>query len=290
MYHHISDTLQRADEFGQRNKDLIWAELRSLPIDDFVHAIYYKPSHFKNLYRLLPSLPSEADQNRWVGEAGPRLEQMTASFVRNFDLLVRAHFGDVIPKNMNILDYGCGWGRILRMMTRYSDPAFLYGVDPMSDSLDLCKSLGVSAHFAQCDSIPKNIAFDTTAFDIVYAFSVFTHLSEDTALAVLRAVRQRIADRGLMIVTIRPVEFWEVVEPRWGAETAREMERLHREDRYAFVPVTDLAVNGVPTYGDTSFSLTKLSALAHETGWKVSERYERSVVDPYQIIVSLTPA
>jgi hypothetical protein len=289
MYDHMTGILNAADDAAATDVGRMWSILRQLPIDDFLHVVYYKPAAYPNLFKRLPSLPDDQTQMNYVGESGPRLEQMTASFIRNFERLVSEWYGGSQPANPKILDYGCGWGRILRMMPRFTDVENLYGTDPMPLSKQLCEQLGVAATFAPCDPIPKRVAFDGVTFDIVYAFSVFTHLSEETAMAVLSAVRPRVAKTGTFIITIRPVEFWEVVAPRWGVAKTKQLEADHLADRYAFVPVEDLKFEGKFTYGDTSMSFKKLKDLADKTGWSFGGRYERSVVDPYQIVIPLKP-
>ena len=47
-----------------------------------------------------------------------------------------------------ILGFGCGYGRILRSMLYFSDPADLYGCDPWDRSIDLCKQDGLTVNLA----------------------------------------------------------------------------------------------------------------------------------------------
>lgn len=58
----------------------------------------------------------------------------SCSLLRLFDLISWRVTGAGL-ENKKILDYGCGWGRLLRLMNYYSDPDRVCGVDAMQESL-----------------------------------------------------------------------------------------------------------------------------------------------------------
>ena len=76
-----------------------------------------------------------------------------------------------------VLDFGCGWGRLTRMLARDVTPGQLYGCDPAQGILDVCRADRVPAELARSDFLPQRVPFDGP-FDLAFAFSVFTHLSE----------------------------------------------------------------------------------------------------------------
>jgi SAM-dependent methyltransferase len=67
----------------------------------------------------------------------------------------------------------------------------------------VCERTGVPGWLAPIPYVSESLPFDDR-FDPVYAFSVFTHLSEPTHLALLRAIHAGLADGGLLVATIRP--------------------------------------------------------------------------------------
>jgi SAM-dependent methyltransferase len=98
----------------------------------------------------------------------------------------------------DLLDLGCGCGRILRFFARYLETCRLVGVDVDQPAVDWCRShLG----FAEFETIPHEPAlpFPDASFDAVYAFSVFSHLPEPRHLEWLRELR-RVARRGAVLV------------------------------------------------------------------------------------------
>lgn len=108
-----------------------------------------------------------------------------------------------------MLDYGCGWGRLIRLLYKYTPPARIYGVDPWDKSIDICKESGIRADLAVSDYLPKTLPFEGKKFDLIYAFSVFTHLSERAATMALAACRERIKNDGMMVITARPLSYWD---------------------------------------------------------------------------------
>ena len=134
--------------------------------------------------------------------------------------------------------------------------------------------------------VPRDLPFEGVTFDVVYAFSVLTHLSERTAAAVLRAIRRRIAPGGLLALTVRPLEYWSV-QP-WFPEgtTAADMRALHQTQGFAFIPHHREPVEGEATFGDTSVSLEYIRR--QWTEWTLAGHAVNDE-DPYQLVVFLKP-
>jgi hypothetical protein len=60
----------------------------------------------------------------------------------------------------------------------------------------------VPAVLARCDFVPLRLPF-AERYDLVFAFSVFTHISEAAHEASLRAIHTSLDPGGILIVTIR---------------------------------------------------------------------------------------
>jgi SAM-dependent methyltransferase len=89
------------------------------------------------------------------------------------------------------------------MLARDVAPDRLYGCDPTAAVLDVCRSTGVPATFAHSDPLPERLPFGTR-FDLCFAFSVFTHLSEAAHQRCLDALHDGMRPGGVLIVTVRP--------------------------------------------------------------------------------------
>jgi SAM-dependent methyltransferase len=80
--------------------------------------------------------------------------------------------------NFNVLDFGCGCGRVLRYFNALYPESQYYGVDPNFIGINWCQeNLSNLGTFVKSSTRPP-LPFDQI-FDFVYATSVFTHLPEE---------------------------------------------------------------------------------------------------------------
>ncbi|MBZ0258445.1 class I SAM-dependent methyltransferase, partial [bacterium] len=98
----------------------------------------------------------------------------------------------------NVLDFGCGCGRILRHFTLYADACSFFGGDVDAELVAWCK---LHFDFADCSRLPLTppTPYKSNQFDAAYAYSVFSHLPEATAQA-WRDELHRICKPGALLV------------------------------------------------------------------------------------------
>jgi SAM-dependent methyltransferase len=197
------------------------------------------------------------------------------------------HYAMITGSSMwgkRILDFGCGYGRFLRIFSYYSDEVF--GVDPWDNSLDFCRQAGLGDRVGKTEVILDKIPHPGR-FDFISAFSVFTHLSERAATAALRSLRACATDGAIFALTIRPPRFWEFAANgslKTRADEARSMLLKHNMNGFAFLP--HLQSNGIMLdhYGDTTISFDWFDK--NSLGWQVRAT-DGSFDDPYQRYVFL---
>jgi 2-polyprenyl-3-methyl-5-hydroxy-6-metoxy-1,4-benzoquinol methylase len=267
----------------------VYSALRDLPIDVVADLMFEIPSEFSALKSTVPRMAADEIQDHWTGNHGHTLLFQSCAFVHSIEAGFLKHTRKSL-RDCTVLDYGCGWGRLLRLMYAFTPPSNLYGCDPWQRSITLCREAGISANLAACDYLPKRMPFDQK-FDLIYAFSVFTHLSRNTADTVLAAMRKSIKPDGLVVLTVRPISYWWVHQGQIfiGAE---KMQNLHRANEYAFIPheahgdgcLKD--ADGVLTYGDASFSVDFIRENWRE--WELVGQ-DINLLDPHQLIVFLKP-
>ncbi len=265
--------------------------LRWLTLDEFGELLLTLPrDDLPYLSSILPSKTPDDIQTRWTGSSGLTLLSSTVSFMR-FIVSTYTEFCGVPLRSKNILDFGCGWGRLLRLLAYFNDPQHNYGCDAWDISLGHCRASNVgrvAARIEQSNASPTELPFAQCMFDLVYAFSIFTHLPEDVAVACMGAIRKAIRPDGLAIITVRPVEFWDFKQdiPREQREALKDR---HRSGMVAFYPHDGKAndLDGKPSkYGHTSMPLAAVEAKFR--GWAVV-RFGTTLADPYQVFVVLRP-
>jgi Methyltransferase domain len=275
-----SQLAQIEKKFGTLNESQRQSAFDRVPLDVFMMLCIERPSQFPNIVRWLPLMPIEEIQIQYTGAAGVTVVSQGANFIR----LAIAAYEKVSVKPINqakILDYGVGWGRLMRLMYKYVPTSQLYGVDAWSISIDLAKSLDFRCDLSLIDQYPETLPFKGKKFDLIYAFSVFTHLSPKAAHTAIRAIRPRIADDGLLVITIRPRSYWEY-HPGDNTDAMLQHDRVG----FGYKPHNRGEVDGDTPYGDSSISLDYIAQ-----NWTEFKIYniEVSIADSYQIIVYLQP-
>lgn len=290
MLAYTHEILAKAEAAAKANDiDAVFQHLRALCLDDFGELLLNMPDpDFPGLSGILPPMASAEVQSSWTGSSGYTLLRQTLNFTKS----VNYNFNALIGRPLNgakMLDFGCGYGRIARLMYYYTSPENLHCVDPWDESLRICKENRLLGNFYLSDYVPTSLPFDEHDFDLIYCFSVFTHLSMKTVKSALGTLRNYISKNGLLVITIRPEEYW--LTSAWQEDpdpthTAEQLIAEHRREGFAFVPHNRAPIDGDITYGDTSMTFDWLTREFPQ--WKIAG-HDRTQDDPYQIVVFLTP-
>ena len=222
--------------------------LREHSLDDFGKLIWSLPStDLPHLSSILPSMAPDQVQINWTGSAGAPLLAQSNHFMKWMTARWEKHAGRPF-KNVSTLDFGCGWGRLMRMQLYYNDPKYVYGCDAWEGSLKFSRDHNVLGELKKSDIIPETLPFENQ-MDCIYAYSIFTHTSERATKACLSAIRKTLKPDGLAFITIRPHQFWKYIAARRDVGDVADLEMRHANDE--FVHVTTAAAE----YGESSFSL-----------------------------------
>ena len=156
-------------------------------------------------------------------------------------------------------DYGCGWGRTSLIDRQRTPPlyAVIPGTKPSAHA-----GPTIAVNFAQCLEVPTAVPFPGVTFDLIYAYSVFTHLSEDTCKAVLGAFREALRPGGMAVITVRPQTYWDAHSQEQSAVDVERMKADHETCGFAFTPHNRPPIDGHVRYGDTSISVEYMAKVA----------------------------
>jgi SAM-dependent methyltransferase len=288
MLNHVREAL-RAVEAEAANVPLpetLGALRRVLGLDDFGALMFGMPDpDLPNLSRVLPRMASTEVQQLWTGASGEVLLKQTSSFVRAMAVQFTRHTHRPLD-GCEILDFGCGYGRISRLMYYFTDPGKLIGVDPWERSIEVCRECGLGEDFRQSAWLPDELPVGSKKFDLIFAFSVFTHLSPRATQKAFAACRRYVREDGLLTVTIRPAEYWLLDRSVHGLADTKSVREQHERQGFAFAPFDLPKIDGDLTYGNTSMTLSWLER--NVKGWRV-KGVDRSLDDPYQVYLFLAP-
>ena len=261
----------RLGEPGPHDIPALFSEI---PLDVFAIATCGGPSTYTNIETYFPRMPTDEFQAGWVGSSGEQLLRQSVLFVKTCVAQYERHCGRSISR-ANILDYGVGWGRIIRLFNRFVPEGQVFGVDAWDYVLEIARGLGIRAQLGSVSSYPTELPFENK-FGLILAFSVFTHLSEKSATLAARVCAGALAPKGVFIATIRPLEFF--------ADGTHEALRLSYAARgFGFSPNPSIdALDGDISYGDTAMTVDYIEK---HWPWLKVVSLDYSMSDPAQLIV-----
>jgi SAM-dependent methyltransferase len=133
----------------------------------------------------------------------------------------------------SVLDFGCGCGRVTRYWADYEGA--VCGSDVSQKAVDWCRDNLAFASFTRNGLAPP-LDFDDATFDLVYALSVFTHLTEHLQLAWRDELRRVLRPGGRLLLSTHGRSY----TARLDADERERFERGELVVRWADIPGTNL--------------------------------------------------
>jgi len=194
----------------------LWRDKTTIQRDEWFELVAesYKrpPVSYKKM--VLPDFPPDSIQINTTGQAG--VDTLKEAFVFYQDCTETfAALGRPISIENKLLDFGVGWGRIARFFLRELPLSNVYGVDVMSEFVDICKKTFNSDNFFVTTPFPPTTLLDNS-FDYVVGYSVFSHLSEKACKEWMQEFHRITKPGALIAVTTRGRPFFDYCESLKG--------------------------------------------------------------------------
>lgn len=177
---------------------------------------------------------------------------------------IRAHVD--LDATRSVLDFGCGCGRVTRYFREFGGE--VAGSDLSADAIAWCReNLGFGRFLT--NAIAPPLGFDAESFDLVYALSVFTHLTGDLQLAWRDELRRVLRPGGRLLITTHGTSYLPRLDPderarfdrgdlvvRWGEVAGSNLCSAYHPERYlretfaqgfAFLELEPEGARGNPT-------------------------------------------
>ena len=151
----------------------------------------------------------------WVGAGDPEAVGTASLAAVGYSIDLRS--------DMAILDFGCGIGRLMVPLAEFLTAGACVGIDIVPGMIEFCEkqiqpiypnstfvlSSSKNPHYESYKCKSELIAMDLTnwaeanvaRFDLICAFSVFTHLDPDEARSVLKVFAEVLKPKGVIYMT-----------------------------------------------------------------------------------------
>lgn len=147
----------------------------------------------------VPPMPDVDVQRLTNGLCGAKTILPATTWYRYFWSLLERH-GITVPDDAQMLDVGCGWGRMLRMFLRDFPPEHLAGVDVDSRLIAASQETLPGGRFA-CIEPREPLPFRDHEFDLVINNSLFSHLAPPQHLHTLGQIARVTKPGGVVVST-----------------------------------------------------------------------------------------
>jgi len=174
-----------------------------------------------------PSFPDEPLQAQFVGSSNEAALREGFEFyrlVKGYSTILGRSFD---KKETKLLDFGCGWGRYLRIFIKDVSEENLFGVDIDPTILKQCRINNVPGELNRIFSGGK-LPYPDSFFDFIIAYSVFTHLPEHIHNHWIQEIA-RVAKPGcVFVLTLESIRFLDFVEKLGSSEPSADWHGWHR--------------------------------------------------------------
>lgn len=147
-------------------------------------------------------VPPENVQTATIGWSGDKAFAPVFGFYRFLKERLLEN-GVFLDRETKVLDFGCGFGRITRFWLREVAPESVVGADVNSELLAFARDGVPGCHFVQQAKMPPS-GFENDQFDVIYAYSVFSHLPKNMISAWMEEFARILKPGGVLCVTTRP--------------------------------------------------------------------------------------
>lgn len=161
-----------------------------------------------------------------------------------------------------VLDFGCGCGRTLRWLDWLALRSYLAGTDIDGECVRWCAENIPFAYFSRNERLPP-LGFENEAFDLVFALSVFTHMTESAQDAWLAELRRVTCPGAVLLLSTHGPHTWPSLPPSLRREVEHDgflwidaSENAYHSTAYvqerwsAHFDVLDVIPHGVVGYQD----------------------------------------
>jgi len=158
----------------------------------------------------MAGFPPESIQVGMVGSSNQQALQEGFNFYRAVRETCLEH-GEKWTGKGHLLDFGTGWGRYARIFMKDFRPENVTGVDVDAKYIQICRDTFPYGTFKTVNPLPPTELINSS-FDLIIAYSVFSHLSEHVANAWIMEFSRILKPGGIVAITTQGRSLLQVCE------------------------------------------------------------------------------
>ena len=124
--------------------------------------------------------------------------------IQKFEHMLLKH-GYSINNFKKILEFGCGYGRLISSIQNLFPNAQCFGSDKVKSTLDIAKKNNLNINYIE-NSLNPPFPCEDEKFDLIYTFGVFTHLNEKSHIEWLEELSRKLKPGGICLHSIHTLE------------------------------------------------------------------------------------
>lgn len=203
-----------------------------------------------------PIWPPHDIQMQFTGGAGMHLLERSLAFLEQMTV-----DGAFVNPDWRGLDYGCGWGRLASTMLVKGSASQLDLCDAWPEALGFIRANGFrNKHWQVSESLAES-DLPSDAYDLIYAFSIFTHLNKEAFENNVRRIVNALHPGGNFYFTVRHPDFVESMKSAYKFTNAQVQSAGAANDGFLHI-----GYQGKAHYGETIVAPTYLQDLASNLG------------------------
>lgn len=140
-----------------------------------------------------------------------------------------------LNNNSNILDYGCGTGGILEIISKKFQN--IYGTDLSKSAIEFCKKRNLSNVFHLNDINLKNY---NQFFDLITVLDVIEHIDDD--IGTLVKLRKYLKSKGLVLITVPAYQFlfgpYDILTQHKRRYTKKHLSKIVTQSGYEIIKIS----------------------------------------------------
>ena len=248
--------------------------------------------------------PPAEFQNRFSGSSMRDAFLFGAAFCNILVDAIKDLEGETLETKMaagwQLLDFGCGWGRVTRLLALKYGQKGLFGLDVNQAALATAAAAMPKATFALLENDPPS-PLREGLIDLAISVSVFSHLNERYQESWAADIARMVAPSGLAFVTYHGPWLMDVIEEvadgtrqapsAWHEALAKQGDNVasYRENwangRFTYMRTGGAAMGGGDAYGDVLVPREWAERLWRQKGFTLLEWVEDKTFYPQCIAI-----